>query len=110
MSEKDELIPWEVPKFKDSAWNVAFNTQRGTQTAMMAQTTLDSIKVYEGEIADEFAQPWEVTILPTNRILITNPKTGGQLVAYMADRHVDARLVLDDYIPELGLDIEPEPT
>lgn len=84
--------------------DLAWSAKRGTQTAAMVFDTLTALERYEEEVASDIGQPWTVTLLPTNRILIKGA-AGRMLVCYLADQDPEARLVIDDYIPELGLDL-----
>lgn len=72
----------------------------GKQSRRMLHHTLGSIREFEEEIIDELGVV-EVTLLPSNRVLLTSENGFQQVVAYMSDPNADARLVLDDYIPEL---------
>jgi hypothetical protein len=95
------------PDLKAADQRLKWSATRGTQTVQMAMATLAEMDRYEGEILsdDDLPQPWSVTLLPTNRILLT-ANNGKQLVCYLADPVADARLILDDYIPEIGLDAQ----
>lgn len=75
----------------------------GKQSRQMLYSTLALIQQHEEEIIDELGMV-DLMILPTNRVLLTAQDGVQQVVAYMSDRHVDARLLLDDYIPELAED------
>lgn len=72
----------------------------GKQTAQMLRSTLSQIQMHEEELVDEFGL-FSLQILPTNRVLLTSHTGQQQVVAYMADPHIDSRLILDDYVPEL---------
>lgn len=59
-------------------------------------------------LEDEWG-PYITEELPTGRILVL--PSGGEVphVAYMSDDSPDARLVLDDYVPEIGdMTMDPE--
>ena len=89
----------EVPG--DLGWEGGWEPMSGKQSRQMLHSTLGQIQLHEDEIIDELGVV-EVTILPTNRVLLTSRSGYQQVVAYMADPHADGRLVLDDYIPELS--------
>lgn len=72
----------------------------GKQTRQMLHSTLAQIQMHEEEILDEFGAV-TLQILPTNRVLVTSHNGFQQVVAYMADPHIDSRLILDDYVAEL---------
>jgi hypothetical protein len=77
-----------------------WSPNEGLQTRQMLHSTLMNISQYEDEIIDELGMV-TLTILPTNRVLVTSENGSQQVVAYMADPHVDGRIVLDDYVPEI---------
>ncbi len=89
-------------------WEGEWLPDEGKQTRQMLYTTLAMITQHEEEILDELGQV-TAQILPTNRVLLTAVTGDQEVVAYMADPHVDGRLVLDDYIPELSGQTESEP-
>lgn len=93
----------EFPKIPDAAYDVRWNNNRGTQDVKMLRITMDKIVEFQDELENDFPPPWNLDILPTNRLLITN-SVGEQLVAYMVDPIADGRLMVDDYCPELGID------
>lgn len=93
-------------------FNLVWSATAGTQTASMAYTTLAQLHMYEGELCDldesGAGEGWgnlRLEWLHTNRVLVTT-EGGGQFVAYMSDPAVDARLILDDYVPEIGVDTD----
>lgn len=86
--------------------NVGFSVPLGTQSMNMADATVVAIHTYEKELSEgEGFGNMKLDWLPTNRVLMTT-QGGGQFVCYMTDPAVDARLVLDDYVPEVGRDID----
>lgn len=88
----------EVPtNLEDHPWS----PDKGTQTRMMLHVTLGAIRQYQGEIEDELGSSPKIEILTTNRVLLTTANGQQQLVLYMSDKHADARLVMDEYAPEL---------
>lgn len=58
------------------------------------------------EIEEELDGPFLLEDLPTGRVLVYHEGSREEgLVCYMSDRHPDARLILDDYVPEIGVDL-----
>lgn len=64
------------------------------------QRILDEIERYRKEVEAELG-PFTTEVLFSGRVLIT-PQTEVPHVAYMSHQGADARLVFDDYVPEIG--------
>lgn len=71
---------------------------------------LSAIKDYQEELHDECG---EFTLSPSMEAdhqyeIILTAHGGSQFRCYMSDHHADARLILDDYIPEVhgGIPVE----
>lgn len=61
---------------------------------------LSALERDKDAILDELGE-YKQEVLPTGRVLIL-PATELPHVAYMSDEGPNARLVLDDYVPEIG--------
>lgn len=75
---------------------------------MHAERTLGLINTYKPELEDEFGE-FTTQKLPSGRILLRS-HDGEPFIAYLSDFHADARLVIDDYIPELDPEAEDDQT
>lgn len=73
-----------------------------------SQKVKDEIEKWRWEITEEIG-PFRTEVLQTGRILIQPDDLEVPHVAYMSDNSPDARLCLDDYVPEIG-DFTLDPT
>ena len=81
---------------------------------------LGNLVTYEEELNSEFGDTWKLSPNPDKdhpwEIILTvgggspEDETGWQFRCYMSDHHADARLVIDDYVPEFsgGIPIEDD--
>jgi hypothetical protein len=85
-----------------------FSDEQGTQDRKTLFQTLQFCIDEQAAIRAELGeQEFTCKLLPTNRLLLTSVDGASQLVAYMADPYHEQgnRLVLDEYVPELGVDL-----
>ena len=94
-------MPIKIPDVPADGVDHPFSPSEGTQTRMMLHATLGAILQYQGEIEDELGPNFKLEIMTTNRVLLTTADEQQQVICYMSDRHADARLVMDDYVPEV---------
>lgn len=73
------------------------------QSQEMQAVTKSQIIHNKAEIEWAFA-PFKTQDLPTGRVLLI-PEGHDPYVCYMSDESNSARLIIDDYVPELGIDL-----
>lgn len=75
------------------------------------EAVLNEIQHWKEALTEEFGN-YQTQVMPTGRVLLMpegEPDPNGWLCCYLSDVTPFARLVIDDYCPELADDVDPTP-